>query len=621
MGRLLPRLARTVSRRLRDLSLFWKLLVPFVVLLLLTGTAGGFLVVRNLATEARARLDGDLDQRSLQVRAAVHDHELYLLESANFAANLQGVAAAARTRDVPSLTRSLQSVLALKTTLGFAAIADTTGATIVGFERVQPGLPPAPSPGLSGPATDLVAQVRGRLEGGTVIGFASHAGLPQLTLATSICSGPPGCAPTGIAVVGLDARRLVPPRLNAALYDDAGRQVAVQGQSPVGRAPRLATTDRTVHRQGRSRGTNSVTAYSPLILDGQPRGTTAVTLPTHQAFASVGSSALRLALVLSAVMVGIVVIGAGLSRWILGQVRGVVATTRRLGDGDLTARAPVRSGDEIGQLSVGVNSMAEQLQASYDTLEQRVADRTTEVQNLLQERSEFFAALSHELRTPVAVFLAHAELLEDPTFPKKAAWHARSAQTLRAAGDQILKFVEDILALAKAEAGGIDLDIERVSIEEAIADLRPALEAVAQAAQVSLHVRLPKRLPEVLADRARLRDILVNLVDNAIKYTAPGGHVDVAATKSGETVSLSVADTGVGIPQEALGRIFEPFYRVQSTGTQGGQPSSGLGLALVKQLVEALDGAVQVVSTPGKGSTFTVTLPVAGKNGVTAAAG
>ena len=599
-------------KRLRDLSLFWKLLLPFVVLLLVTGAAGGFLVVRNLASQARTRLDADLDQRSLAVRASAHDQELYLLESANFASNLQGVAEATHTRNAGGLTQALLSVLALKKDLAYAAIADTTGATIVGFERSRAGTGPAVVPSNSRLGVELVDRVRRDPDGAAAIGFVANSGRAELTVATAICSGPAGCVPSGVAIVAIEASRLVPARVDGAVYDEAGRQVSVRGLPPAGKVPSVVADNRTIRRDGHSRGTAAVTAYSPLLLAGRNHGMIAVTLPTRPAFASVRSSAMRLALVLTVVMLGIIAIGAALSRSILRQVRSVVATTARLGNGDLTARAPVGSGDEIGQLSRGVNVMADQLQASYDTLEQRVADRTAEVQNLLEERSDFFAALSHELRTPVAVFLAHADLLEDPTFPKKAAWQARASANLRAAGNQILKFVEDILALARTETGGIELEPEPVSLQDAIGDLRPTFDAMAQAAGVGLHVRLPKSLPKITADRARLRDILVNLIDNAIKYTPAGGRVDVSATKSGEQVSLSVGDTGVGIPAQAIERVFEPFFRVESTSTQGGQPSSGLGLALVKRLVEAHGGTVGVVSRSHKGSTFTVTFAAAG---------
>jgi signal transduction histidine kinase len=588
--------------------------MPFVVLLLVTGATGGYLVVHNLAARARARLDADLTGGLLTVRASAHDRELDLLESANFAANLQGVADAVRAGDIATLRQALESVLALKTSLRYVALQDREGTSLVALSRSQVGAPlvgPAP-PGVS--VASLTNLVRTQPDGASAIGFVDLAGQHELGLATAVCAGPPGCDPVGVAVVAIDAEQLLPDKISAAVYDDDGRQVAVQGLVPVRTSPPPRADNRMVRLQGHSDGTASATVYDTLDLQGRSHGTIAVTLPTGPALGSVRSAALRLAFVLLAVMAGMILIGVVLSRWILGQVRGVLDTTRALGSGDLGARAVVRSRDEVGALASGVNAMADQLQASYETLELRVAERTAEVQELLRERSDFFAALSHELRTPVAVFLAHADLLADPTFPKKAAWQTQSAATLRAAGEQVLGFVEAILALAKAETGGLDLEVERVSVHQLLSDLRPTLSGLAGAAGVRLRVRADEGLPGVLADRARLRDVVVNLVDNAVKYTPSGGRVDVAAVAEAGGVRISVTDTGVGIPETELDRVFEPFYRVRSTVTQGGQPSSGLGLALVKRLVEAHGGSIELTSEPDRGSTFTVRLPLGGTN-------
>ncbi len=173
--------------------------------------------------------------------------------------------------------------------------------------------------------------------------------------------------------------------------------------------------------------------------------------------------------------------------------------------------------------------------------------------------------------------------------------------------------INEILELAKAEVGGLEVNLEKVRLDEVIADARRTIDELAKGAGISLSMRVPQTLPDVEADPNRLREIILNLVDNAVKYTPKGGRVSVSAVARNSHVVVSVADTGVGIPPEAKDRIFEPFYRVKGIRTQRQQPASGLGLALTKKLVEAHGGKISFVSKPGAGSTFTFTLPAVRK--------
>src|SRR5207249_1897189 len=160
------------------------------------------------------------------------------------------------------LRRALESTLALKTALRYSAITDASGATIVGLQRPQSNAPPSDVPASPMPAAALVAQVRAQPDGGTAIGFVDGAGSRQLALASSICAGPPGCAPAGIAVVAVDARQLLPSKIDAAIYDSTGRQVAARGLAPVQSGPASAAGDRVVRREGRRNRKAAVTAYS-----------------------------------------------------------------------------------------------------------------------------------------------------------------------------------------------------------------------------------------------------------------------------------------------------------------------------------------------------------------------
>ena len=610
-----------VRRRARDLPLFWKVLVPFLVLLLLLGTVGTFLLVRGLSDRANQALNRDLSERSLAARSVVHGRELYVIESATFAANLQGMADAVAAGDGDAVTGLMQSVLALKTDLTLLAVVDRSGAGVAQFSRGRPGDPAVPDPVASWSSSPLVEPVLASPQEASHASFVGFSDRPMVALATTICGGANGCTPGGAIVAGVDAAHFTAaargvsssqrdPLSGVALYDLDGDLVATSGQVPA--ETTKSSASRAFVRQRESVGGEEVaTLYSPLELQGERAGSLAVWMPTARTFAGVRAAAVRLGLVLFAAMIGVVAIGAGLSRFLLAQVRPLVATNRALGSGDLAARAPVLGRDELGELAAGVNQMAAALQESHDTLEARVQERTAEVERLLRERTDLFTAVSHEFRTPVAIVLGQAQMLADPTYPKKGAWHIQAGKVLNDAATQLLDFVNDILEIARAEAGKTELTIDFVDVASVLRDVRPAIEQVAAAGDVHATVKVPRRLPAVHADTVRLRQVILDLVDNAVKYTPPGGTVQVtaAAPAGSDVVEIVVADSGVGIPAEDVSRVFDPFYRVKSTQPQRGQPSSGLGLALVKRLVEAQGGEVRLESAPGAGTTFTISLP------------
>jgi len=292
----------------------------------------------------------------------------------------------------------------------------------------------------------------------------------------------------------------------------------------------------------------------------------------------------------------------------LVQVRPLVATNRALGAGDLSARVAVKSNDELGELARGVNNMAGQLQASYETLEARVADRTEEVRRLLEQRTEFFTALSHEFRTPLAVIMSEADLLEDPKHRVTIREARAAGSALRMSAEQLLAAINEILELAESDAGGLDIELEEISLSEVVKELRPAIDGLTKGSGLRVSVSVPRGLSPVIADRTRLKEVILNLVDNAVKYTPAGGTVDVSARANNGSIELSIADDGVGIPADVGDRIFEPFFRVTGTKPVRGQASSGLGLALAKRFAEAQGGSINFASRPEGGTVFHVSL-------------
>ncbi len=618
------------KKRFGGLPLFWKVLLPFLGLIVLLGATGAFLIVRDLSQRTQTAIDRDLSRQSLDARSLAHDRELYLLESANFAANIQGMAAAVDADDARAVARLLGSVLALKTDLDLVLAADVDGKGLVEY-RMSGSETPERSSGGSWASNGFVRDAIADAKGGKHSGFLIEGGRTMLAIAAPVCPPARACRATGVTIAAISIDRIaneaagrVSPsetatrgRAAVEIYDNEGRLIAATGfpgldvKGPAS-APPSVTSSGLVRRTERVGGVELATLYAPYEVQGRSVGILAVSFPSELAFDSVRSTGIRLALVLLAVMAGVIGIGALLSRFILSQVRPLLETNRALGRGELTARAPVIADDELGELARGVNQMAEQLQASYETLELRVAQRTEEVRRLLAERTEFFAAMSHDFRTPLAVILSQADMITDPGYRMSSKETAEAGMTIKESGAQVLALVNDVLELARAEAGRLEVALEEVRLTDVVGDLRGTMEGLARGGDLSLAIDVPRDLPLVHADRRRLREVILNLVDNAVKYTPPGGRVALSAAAHNGDVEVLVADSGVGIPSEAGNKIFEPFYRVKGTLPARGQASTGLGLALTKRLVEAHGGAITFESVAGQGTTFRFTLSTAG---------
>lgn len=602
------------TRWFRELRLFWKLLIPFATLLVIVGAFGAFVLVRDQASRAQSALNRDLQEASLQVRSTLQQRELYLLESANLAANLQGMADAVADADAATTTELLRSVVALKGDLDVVGVIgpDGTAAAVLGPAGT-------PSEVALDPDAAFIAAALASSDGGKQAGFVTSGGSTLLAIAAPICSTPDPCTPVGSAVVaqdlggvldGLAAGDLV-ERLNGgglALFDADGRLLVEVGAMPGTLDPSEADGAGLVRVAGEVAGEQVQTLYAPYRVQGADRGTVAVTLPAGPQFAAVQGTGLRLTLVLLLALAGIVAVGAAVSRAILRQVGPLVETNRRLGSGDLSARVPVVSGDEIGEVALGLNQMADQLQASYQTLESRVDQRTAEVKRLLEQRTEFFASLSHELRTPLAIVLSQSELL---LLDDHGDDVSDTARAIRQSATQLLGVVGEILELARAEAGTLEVSPEPVSLGAFTSDLAPTLNGLAHAGEVELTIDIPTELPPVAADPQRLREIVVNLADNAVKYSPARAQVTVSAEATGGHVVVHVSDDGQGIPDHVGDRLFEPFFRVEGTRPREGQASTGLGLALTRRLVEAHGGDITYDSEVGEGTTFRFTLPLA----------
>jgi two-component system phosphate regulon sensor histidine kinase PhoR len=227
-------------------------------------------------------------------------------------------------------------------------------------------------------------------------------------------------------------------------------------------------------------------------------------------------------------------------------------------------------------------------------------------------RRDFVANVSHELRTPLAAVRGAAETLLGGALGRPEAAHRFAEMILRQAV-RLQALTDDLLSLARLEWEGTKLEIQPIPAEDLIEAVLAALDEPAAARQVVLEGQAVQPEATLQADRAKLEQALVNLVDNAVKYSRPGGVVVLRVEVQPGQARLSVADQGVGIPAEDLERIFERFYRVDQDRSRSAG-GTGLGLAIVKHVAQLHGGRVEVASILGQGSTFTLVLPQAGSS-------
>ena len=227
-------------------------------------------------------------------------------------------------------------------------------------------------------------------------------------------------------------------------------------------------------------------------------------------------------------------------------------------------------------------------------------------------RRDFVANVSHELRTPLSIFRGYLEtLLDDPNQPPGEL--LRILEIMERHSDRLNALVEDVLSLARLESPGMELHLAEIELPEMLHAIMRDWEKRFAAKQLKSHLNFPANLPRLHSDETRLQELIYNLLDNAVKYSKPGGTVFLRAEPTGDAVRISVADQGIGISRDDLPRIFERFYRADKSRTSQ-QPGTGLGLSIVKHIAQLHGGSVEAKSELGKGTTIVVLLPVAMKS-------
>jgi heavy metal sensor kinase len=281
--------------------------------------------------------------------------------------------------------------------------------------------------------------------------------------------------------------------------------------------------------------------------------------------------------------------GLLLARKSLAPVAAMTERTESIGARNLHERLEVSNpGNELGRLATVLNNLLSRLDHSFESLRQFTADA------------------SHELRTPLAIIRGEAEVALSQK--RDESEYRESLAIVEDEARRLSRMVDDMLALARADYGQQGLKVEEFYLNDLLEDCAKSSQVLALNKAVGLTLD-PTPDITMLGDEALIRRMILNLLDNAIKYTSPGGRVAVKLTGKDGTVEIAVSDTGIGIPAGDTDRIFERFYRTDRARSRS-DGGSGLGLSIAKWVAEAHVGSIDVVSTPGEGSTFTVSLPL-----------
>jgi len=238
-----------------------------------------------------------------------------------------------------------------------------------------------------------------------------------------------------------------------------------------------------------------------------------------------------------------------------------------------------------------------------------IQDKSRQLEIANQHKSEFLANMSHELRTPLNAIIGFSEVLLERLFGELNAKQDDYLKDIHSSGRHLLNLINDILDLSKVEAGRMELDLSPFDLPTAIANAMTLIRERAQQHGIAIAQEVAPELGNVVADERKFKQILLNLLSNAVKFTPDGGRIDVSAKRTGDNIIVAVHDTGIGIAPEDQEAVFEEFRQVGSNYTTK-QEGTGLGLALTRRFVELHGGRISVHSEPGKGSTFSFTLPI-----------
>jgi len=433
-------------------------------------------------------------------------------------------------------------------------------------------------------------------------------------------------------LAGLRANRTI---IAAAIYDRDDRLFAQYARDDAGpiEIPPIAL-DPTRHHEG-----GRVKMFLPIISDSRMVGSVYLEAD-HQ---TLGARAKSYFALMTAVLFLVSLVAYALSRWLHRIVSAPILAlaekaTLVTDHKDYSIRAERTSGDEMGTLIERFNEMMEQigqqdtsLKRVHDDLEQRVDARTRALKTEMQDRekaqeelfmakeaaeqanvakSVFLANMSHELRTPLNAIIGYSEMLQEDTDQLGQPQLTADLERIHSSGKHLLTLINDVLDLSKIEAGKMEVYPEVFDVMEIVQEVTDTIRPLSAQNGNSLEVHCDPQ-PEITADRTKLRQILLNLLSNATKFTEGGSIVLDVFTQPDDDdgrICFRVSDTGIGVSQEQLPQLFSAFSQVDSSKTRS-KGGTGLGLAISRRYCRMMGGDILVSSEPGRGSTFTIFLP------------
>ncbi len=306
-------------------------------------------------------------------------------------------------------------------------------------------------------------------------------------------------------------------------------------------------------------------------------------------------------------------------RVILRPIRQLRALANNVAEGNLDIRSAIKTGDEYEKLSDAFNHMLDGLQAAQEKLRQankrldakiaELSDRNIELFKANKLKSEFLANISHEFKTPLNAILGFAQVLRDKPDILKKDKNIRYAENIISSGNRLLNMINDLLDLAKTEAGKMELHIEQTSISELVKDIAAQFSLQTRKKKIKVKLLIEDNIPLLSTDPGKVQQILYNFFSNAVKFTPERGRIEVQAKMREENmVRIAVTDTGCGIADADREKIFEKFRQIDGSLTRQSD-GSGLGLTISKELATMLAGSIGLESEPDKGSTFWLDIP------------
>ena len=307
-------------------------------------------------------------------------------------------------------------------------------------------------------------------------------------------------------------------------------------------------------------------------------------------------------------------------RVILRPIRQLRALANNVAEGNLEIRSSIVTGDEYERLATAFNHMLDNLQAAQEELRQanrqldakiaELSERNIELFKANKLKSEFLANMSHEFRTPLNAILGFAQVLREKPGLLRRDKGQHYAENIMTSGNRLLNMINDLLDLAKTQAGKMELHIEKVSLPQLCESVAASFSLLAKKKRIKIRTQVDSDIPVVATDAGKVQQILYNFLSNAVKFTPARGQIDIRASMLDEkTVRLAVQDTGCGIAEADQAEIFDKFRQVDGSLTRE-TPGSGLGLAISKELANMLAGSIGLESTVGTGSIFWLDIPV-----------